>query len=240
MRPRLPTIERAGSCAISDAPAPQQPDERPPILESVSDYYSGKLEQHGPTPAGVDWSSEQSQKVRFAQLLQLIEGPEQPSVIDYGCGYGALAEVIMERYSKFTYIGYDIAHDMVEVARSLVGDPRCRFTSSESDLTQSDYTVASGIFNVKLRATDTAWHEYVVRTLDVLAALSTKGFAFNMLTRYADPPLMRGDLYYADPGSYFRLCKERYARDVALLHDYELYEFTILVRSGSAPKPLAG
>jgi hypothetical protein len=59
-----------------------------------------------------------------------------------------------------------------------------------------------------------------------------------MLTRYADPQLMRKDLYYADPGRYFRLCKERYSRNVALLHDYDLYEFTILVRLGADAKPL--
>ena len=37
-------------------------------------------------------------------------------------------------------------------------------------------------------------------------------------------------LYYADPGRLFDLCKRRYSRNIALLHDYGLYEFTILVR----------
>ena len=41
---------------------------------------------------------------------------------------------------------------------------------------------------------------------------------------------MRPDLYYADPCRLFDLCKRRYAKNVALLHDYGLYEFTILVR----------
>ncbi len=75
--------------------------------------------------------------------------------------------------------------------------------------------------------------------LDAIAQRSRRGFAFNMLTRHADPPLMRPDLFYADPARYFRLCAERYARTVALLHDYELFEFTILVRLGAAAKPLA-
>lgn len=160
-------------------------------------------------------------------------------MIDYGCGYGALAQMLGERTADFTYTGYDVAQSMIDAARSLVDDTRCRFTASEGDLTAADCTIASGIFNVKLGATNSAWHDYIVSTLDVIASLSSKGFAFNMLTRYADPPLMRDDLYYADPGRYFQLCKERYARDVTLLHDYELYEFTILVRCGSPPKPLA-
>ena len=41
---------------------------------------------------------------------------------------------------------------------------------------------------------------------------------------------MRPDLYYPDPGAVFDRCMRRYSRHVALLHDYGLYEFTILVR----------
>jgi hypothetical protein len=41
---------------------------------------------------------------------------------------------------------------------------------------------------------------------------------------------MRPDLYYGDPAFFFDHCKTHYARDVALLHDYGLYEFTLLVR----------
>jgi hypothetical protein len=44
---------------------------------------------------------------------------------------------------------------------------------------------------------------------------------------------MRNYLYYADPCALFDLCKRRYSKHVALLHDYGLYEFTILVRKTS-------
>jgi hypothetical protein len=52
-----------------------------------------------------------------------------------------------------------------------------------------------------------------------------------MLTSYSDPGRMRPDLYYGDPREYFDLCKRKYSRHVALLHDYGLYEFTIIVRT---------
>ena len=66
--------------------------------------------------------------------------------------------------------------------------------------------------------------------LDRLNALSARGFAFNMLTKYSDAERMRSDLYYADPCFLFDYCKKRYARRVSLLHDYPLYEFTMIVR----------
>ncbi|MGH6609130.1 MAG: class I SAM-dependent methyltransferase, partial [Burkholderiaceae bacterium] len=57
-----------------------------------------------------------------------------------------------------------------------------------------------------------------------------RGFAFNSLTVYSDPDKKRADLYYADPCALFDRCKRLYSRNVALLHDYDLYDFTILVR----------
>ena len=47
---------------------------------------------------------------------------------------------------------------------------------------------------------------------------------------YADAERKRPDLYYADPLALFDHCKRRYSREVALLHDYGLYEFTMIVR----------
>ena len=41
---------------------------------------------------------------------------------------------------------------------------------------------------------------------------------------------MRPDLYYADPGLFFDDCKRRFSRNVAILHDYDLYDFTVIVR----------
>ena len=41
---------------------------------------------------------------------------------------------------------------------------------------------------------------------------------------------MRSDLFYSDPCNLFDICKRKYSRNVALLHDYGLHEFTIIVR----------
>jgi hypothetical protein len=97
-------------------------------------------------------------------------------------------------------------------------------------LQPADYTVASGIFNVKLEASSTEWERYVLRTLEKISSLSKRGFAFNVLTKYSDPEFRRPDLYYADPLLLFDYCKTKLSRFVTLLHDYPLYEFTILVR----------
>ena len=71
---------------------------------------------------------------------------------------------------------------------------------------------------------------YLPATLDELDRTSRRGFAFNCLTAYSDRERMQSHLHYADPLALFDRCKRRYARNVALLHDYGLYEFTLLVR----------
>jgi SAM-dependent methyltransferase len=189
----------------------------------VAAYYTAKLREHGPTHRGVDWSSSESQRTRWQQLLTLLDG--DGSVLDYGCGYGGLVAHVPD---PGAYVGYDLSEEMVAAARER--HPGVRFTTSEAQLEPADYVLASGIFNVKAGAGEEEWVEYVAGVLDRFDTLARRGFAFNMLTSYSDPPLMRPDLHYADPARWFDHCKRHYARNVALLHDYGLWEFTILVR----------
>jgi len=235
-RPRPSIPRRVGNSAISESVPPATGDDD--VLASVARYYSDRIAAHGATPLGVDWSSESSQQLRFTHLLGVIEG-QAPTILDYGCGYGALAQRLISDGRDFQYVGFDLCEEMVDAARLLITDSRCRFTTREDDAGQADFTLASGIFNVRLQAGESEWHKYVASTFDKIASHTTRGFALNMLTRYADPPLMRDSLYYADPARYFALCKERYSRNVAVLHDYDLYEFTLRVRLGATPTPLA-
>lgn len=201
------------------------------LLDAVQRYYSGKIAEHGPTARGVDWNDQASQELRFEQLLKLCDLEAPVTINDYGCGYGALASYLVERGDRFRYTGFDISERMLEQARDLLdGVEECRFVAADEQLEGVDYTVASGIFNVRLDAAEDAWERHVFATLERLDQLSTRGFAFNMLTSYSDPERLRADLYYADPRAMFDHCKRTFSRWVALLHDYGLYEFTILVR----------
>jgi SAM-dependent methyltransferase len=154
----------------------------------------------------------------------------QFSLNDFGCGYGALVGFLAARGLDVEYRGFDLSESMLEHARREYGNGT--FFGRVDELAPADYTVASGIFNVKLDVPVDEWREYVVSTLETIAGLSVQGFAFNMLTSYSDADKMRDDLYYGDPRFFFDLCKREYSRHVALLHDYGLYEFTMIVRVG--------
>jgi SAM-dependent methyltransferase len=194
------------------------------IKDDVGAYYTGKVREHGTTARGVDWPTEASQRLRFGELLRVC-APDASSLVDVGCGYGALVDQLPPGVA---YQGFDLSEEMVARGREL--HPGITFTTDRAALVPAEYAVASGIFNVRMTHADDAWREYILAGLDDLDSLGTRGFAFNMLTSYSDADKMRADLYYGDPCFFFDHCKRAYSKNVALLHDYGLYEFTMLVR----------
>lgn len=204
-------------------------DEKP-----LQTYFQDKLDRFGTTPRGVDWNSVEAQEIRFAQLARLVRSGAEGgsfSILDYGSGFGLLYDFLRRLGCQPDYLGYDFVGDMVARGREMhPGDARCAFTSDEPSLPAVDYAVASGIFNIRLEASEETWRDYVVGILERMNGLASKGIAFNMLTSYSDPEYMKSHLYYADPCFYFDYCKRHFSKSVALLHDYGLYDFTILVR----------
>ncbi len=204
-----------------------------PDLDPVKAYFEQRLKAHGASARGADWNSDASQQARFDQLLKLVDPSAPFSILDYGCGTGALADSLAQKGLQAEYTGFDILVEAIRTASELhAGQPGRTFTADEGGLPVCDYVVASGIFNFRAGATFEAWTDYVVGVLGRFDRLSRKGFASNFLTKYSDAERMRPDLYYADPCFLFDYCKRNFSKNVALLHDYTLYDFTLLVRKG--------
>lgn len=200
------------------------------IRTELAQFHSDKLAEFGVNPRGAGWNGEPAQTTRFEQLARIIGRDGGFSVNDLGCGYGALYDYLRSRFGDFSYTGYDVSDAMIAAAeKQHSDDATARFVVS-SELEPADYGIASGIFSLRVGRSDDEWRPYIESVLDMLDRTSRLGFAFNSLTIYSDADKMRDELYYADPCALFDLCKRRYSRNVALLHDYELYDFTILVR----------
>lgn len=201
--------------------------------EKLNKYFADKLDEFGATPRGVDYNGPEAQWVRFGQLVRVID-PAQPfTVLDYGCGYGAMFDYMQGRSWQFEYWGVDLIEKMVIAGRETHKDfPNAHFTTDENQVPGADYLLAGAIFNIKMETPFDEWRSFSVETLHTMNRLCSKGFSFNMLTKYsdADCTAKRPDLYYGDPLFYFDYCKCNFSRNVALLHDYGLYDFTILVR----------
>lgn len=205
------------------------------VIEKLNEFYKEQISLYGSTPQGVNWKDEHAQEIRFVQLLKILsEEKENFSISDLGCGYGALVEFMQKNsYQNFQFYGYDLSEDMIHQAQNTyIQYPNAKFQHIQeaNEMEDTDYCVASGIFNKKLELKEAAFLSYILETLEIMNEKSRKGFAFNMLTSYSDKEKQREDLYYASPTFIFDYCVRNFSRNVALLHDYKAYDFTILVR----------
>ena len=202
------------------------------VHSKIEAYYTDKIKVHGATPKGVDWNGEEGQVLRFEQLTKIIK-QDGFTLADIGCGYGKYCEYLESYFKNYNYIGYDLSSEMIINAKRIFKKKdNVEFESIQNlvSIDKVDYSIASGIFSVKMQHNETEWLSYILETLETLNQKSKKGFSFNMLTKYSDKECMRDDLYYADPLFFFDYCKRNFSRNISLNHDYELYEFTILVK----------
>jgi cyclopropane fatty-acyl-phospholipid synthase-like methyltransferase len=203
------------------------------INADIERYYQKNLSAHGASAEGVGWKNADAQRVRFEQLLRIIYTEGLFTINDVGCGVGDLSAYLTDKKYQFGYRGYDVLESMISEARQKYSENDTRQFFQVDDLAQmqpADYSVASGIFNLKFEVTEERWKQYILKTLEVMNEKSKFGFSFNALTSYSDAAFMKPELYYSNPGWLFDYCKTHFAKNVALLHDYSQYDFTILVK----------
>lgn len=206
------------------------------IISEMGKHYKDTLDNFGAMAEGVGWNGDDVQRIRYEMLARIIEedGAEPVTVCDYGCGVGYGYSFFERNFARKIecYVGYDYLEEMVQSARKQFGtDTEKHMFICGTEIHGSyDYIVSSGIFNFKGNTTGGNWKQYILDTLHQFHEHSLKGFAFNALTIYSDAEKMKEELYYADPMFLFDYCKRNFSRNVAVLHDYDLYDFTVLVR----------
>src|ERR1044071_6041986 len=134
------------------------------ILSTVNKYYTDKIKTHGPTPAGVDWNSKDSQELRFEQLLKVVDVKKEFTLLDYGCGFGSLLDHMKDKFQDFKYTGFDISAEMLKEANNKFKESNARWIDKLNPGEQYDFTIASGIFNVRQDFTDADWNNYIIES----------------------------------------------------------------------------
>ena len=201
-------------------------------LDKISNLYSHNLTEHGDQSKAVGWPTADSQELRFEKLTQVIpEMDDSFSVNDYGCGYGAHLDYLLQKqYSVAGYNGYDLSEEMLSKSKERLKDFDGDLTliNSSKITTAADFTFVSGTFNVRFESSYEEWKAFIEKTLHMINESSNLGFSFNLLSKYVD--WEEPHLFYGDPCYWFDYCKKNFSKHVSLLHDYPLYEWTILVR----------
>lgn len=203
-------------------------------IEPENQKYYEVLRSEEDKSRRVGWKNSTAQTIRFDQISSLFGRDELFSINDLGCGLGHLMEYLKDRGQNFShYYGYDLMDEMVKQCNELHN--HCQKSTfklivESNEMDTHDYTVASGIFNLKHGASDSEWLQYIQHTIEIMWKKSTKGVAFNMLTFYSDETHKRKELYYSSPEEIFSFCARNITRNIALLHDYEQFDFTVILR----------
>ncbi len=201
--------------------------------DELKQFYHKHLEKFGPSAQGVGWKNREAQTIRFEQLAKVFNRGGSLTINDLGCGVGDFVSFVDALHSGSIYIGYDVMPEMIRQAREKFKDRdevQFELIKDAGEMRSADYTIASGIFNIRFQKDDASWLQYILATIHTMNEKSATGFAFNVLTKYSDKEFMKQELYYADPTFLFDYCKVNFSKNVALLHDYNQFDFTIIVR----------
>lgn len=204
------------------------------LLDLISRAYSHTVKLHGPVAKGVCWKNADDQVLRYELLLQAIAAEDLNhtfTINDFGCGYGALFELLADM-PLMSYYGYDISQEMLEQARKKHKDPRAHFIESPIATETADYSFVSGTYNMSFGAERRLWESYIKASLEHLWAKTAKVMAFNMLDNAS--PTRLDDLYYASRQDMIAFALSL-SPDVDVVDDYPLDEFTIYVRRVETP-----
>lgn len=198
---------------------------------SVEAYYTRKVRTFGATPLGVDWPSTPSLELRLVQLLKVCDFAAPFSLNDLGCGYAAALDLIERHWpaNQVDYLGVDLSAEMIAHARRRWHHrPGTEFIVGHECGRVADYSIASGLFNVKLDHSPQLWIPHVQATLQELDRSSRKAFAVNFML----PAAAAGtpELYGSAPEPWAAYCATVLGRPVELVQGYGLPEFTLLVR----------
>jgi SAM-dependent methyltransferase len=161
------------------------------MIEKFVSKYEEFYNEHGDSSAGVGWFKAEMTDPRFEALTSHIKNNEC-SVLDFGCGLGAMREWMLDRLGNFDYIGIDITPNHIEIAKQKY--PDCKFflgdiladSSILSEIGPVDYSVLCGVFTMKIDFSDDDMFEFTKRVLKEIWSMTTKSMSFNLTSDLVD------------------------------------------------------
>jgi ubiquinone/menaquinone biosynthesis C-methylase UbiE len=195
-------------------------------FDEIQSFYNSKYQEFGSGVKSVGWSTVESQRIRYQTLLN-GENLRGKSVLDLGCGLGALIPLIREQVDDdFQYIGVEVSSNFVSYCRENFPQKNIEFFEGnflELSLPEVDFVIASGVFTLKVPG----MVEYAEQCLGKMYRLSRTACAVNFLSTQADFELAK-NLHY-DPKMILELALQL-TQNVTLIHGTPNFEFSVILR----------
>lgn len=200
-------------------------------LHRIRRHYEARVAPHRETYDILDWSSRESQEVRFTVLLQILRQAARSDhvlrLLDVGCGLTDLAGFLEQHRLPVRYVGADITLGILAEARRR-SPRRCLlaadvFTAPPFAARTFDATYCSGVFNLSLGNNDDFALAALPRLLDLAETVAVANFLHCRCRRKYE------HCHYFDPAA-LGAALERRGLHVTLIDDYLENDFTLVLR----------
>ena len=199
-------------------------------VRRIREHYERRVNANRPGYDILDWSSRESQHIRFDVLLGVLRRafvpPACPRLLDVGCGLADLAGYLEREHFDAAYVGADITHRVLGEARRR--RPACALLQADVFADPPfrprafDVLYSSGVFNLKLGNNDA----FVIRAIEALIPLGRELVVVNMLHRRTRHPYPH--CHYFDPEEIVRGV-DRPGLELEIIDDYLENDFTLVV-----------
>ena len=179
-------------------------------------FYTSAIEMHGVTAKGVNWTSKETQEIRFDTILDMLPKTID-SIADAGCGFGDFF-IYMNKKKRIPkkYIGIDSLIDMYSIASDNTGEEIIIADICKDEIPSADYYICSGAMNV-LNSFET--HLFIRNCF----SSSKYGFIFNLLHGEKDSETYN----YINTKQIENIAKELGVKEMKIRDDYMKDDITV-------------
>jgi cyclopropane fatty-acyl-phospholipid synthase-like methyltransferase len=190
-------------------------------IASLRKFYEDALRLYGPLdPRSVHWSEVYTQRVRFEALVQ-IGSLEGTTILDVGCGVGALYRFLQEQEISCTYTGIDVVPEFIEEVKK--NFPEATFLTGDfnaASIEQYDYILSSGAMTFRVPEGKACYFSMLKK----MYTHAKKGVACTFLHASFHPS---DETYLAYlPEEVEKECST-YAQESQIITGYLPYDFTV-------------
>ena len=151
--------------------------------------YDGRFSKNGKSAKSLGWKNRKSQRIRFSNLIELIEGHslnwKSCSILDFGCGMGDLLNELRRVGFYGKYTGVDLSENFIDIAlKKYEKDENSSFiiggVDSLTELPRHDIATLIGCINYDYGELNNS--RYVKKMIDALHAKTKELLLFDFIS----------------------------------------------------------
>jgi len=195
-------------------------------IDQVQERYSNRYKEYGYSPKTLGWDKGK-QDIRF-DILTSFYNCTNKSILDIGCGFGDLNQILHEKFGSYLYNGIDLVNELIQEAKQRYSSDNISFQTGDflqiSSQMNYDYIIGSGLFNFKLCDMDN--YEYIQSILEKSMDCCHDGVAFDFLSDKVD--FQYDNTFHSSPERILSIAY-RFSRNIILRNDYMPFEFSLFI-----------